>query len=591
MDNALYGGIPIPEGDDVSSDADSDINLNLSAASEDEESSCSSTEPMERSQRERVLVSESLADVRRRLHFIEEECSRILGRIEALRLRYATYSRDGCTIAGLAKFCNRVQVEQRNARRALESLSSDGDDNSSGGQHPAELTDAVTRAYLIARCSSITNHSLMIHSMETEPNVVCVCMPVAPCGGSKGKSAQATLDVDVVSCGGLRWVKVRSAALHRTGRDDMDTAAYMELLQEYIRRRRHQRMPMLRYPEVCLLLHRRPGRRFLQQVQAIGVRTASVEDFPEGSPVFPPLQYTPDYICLDTTALVALCSETCYPSSMGCEERCNNLRKHPVLQGQVQHEQVEQAVAANIDRYLQRHTSWSTLAAHTARLNGFIQCASPSSTIRDESPAFPPDDLASLRYAAVLVSRPDLAWLEDVLSLTEESKRMESAPPLSSDVVNNAHEHLATTGLLPNWLVADVSYAEFRWIVETIAGPREAHRAMRLLQCVLVVDTTFLRKLPGPVAELEAHSRLVSSLQLLSSTGKLLARNRVVFSMADALRAVAITSNRQVVSSAREQGLHILVALHPTRSLTEQKMRGIPRRDGAKRPPLSIFEE
>jgi hypothetical protein len=121
-----------------------------------------------------------------------------------------------------------------------------------------------------------------------------------------------------------------------------------------------------------------------------------------------------------------------------------------------------------------------------------------------------------------------------------------------------------------NWVASEVAIAEFQWILNTIAGHDELRRAAWLLPR--------LRRCPAGTTSAAVLSLKVSN--------KIQDRHRAVFGLADALHGVTISGNRTFVQAAQEQGVALLVAFHPSRALTERKRCGLGLASRSQPPPL-----
>ena len=161
------------------------------------------------------------------------------------------------------------------------------------------------------------------------------------------------------------------------------------------------------------------------------------------------------------------------------------------------------------------------------------------------------------------------------------------------------------------WVCTRLAWAEFEWILSTVAGLQEIQRAEELRRRVMIVDHPSEVSLENQrdaahpksaVApnldesdsdEAQPPSRLCDQrdpcvtvpnagngrqyvtpsnrIAKLIDTCRISSRHKVVFGVGDALHAVTLSANRQFVQAAKEQGVTLLVALHPPRALTEKK--------------------
>lgn len=158
-----------------------------------------------------------------------------------------------------------------------------------------------------------------------------------------------------------------------------------------------------------------------------------------------------------------------------------------------------------------------------------------------------------------------------------------------------------------NWIVSDVAFAEFDWIVRTIASPAERQRARFLLSFIHIIPTKELvhvsldynpqiaakgepptaasifpeelatRKVnpcwsqSAPSPSIAPPLAAASRLCCLSVTGKIKPHHMAVFGLGDASQAVTVTANEQFLAAVREQQHTLAVVVHPSRALTGKK--------------------
>ncbi|KAK7200421.1 hypothetical protein NESM_000096400 [Novymonas esmeraldas] len=551
---------------------------------------------------------------------------------------------------GAAKLRSRLRTELENIRRAVEGLGAAG---CAGAVDSLDLPPAILEAAVAcAQCNSMAHFDAVLTCLEREPHVTGVYVPV---GGHSAKDAR--VDVDVVSCGGRRWIKVktttsRSLAIEAAVLAMNGTTAFTDALLALVARSKETFPPHRHAVQVAVVLLHPPPPALATFLATHGIAWASLAarrsaaapplathcpQPPAAAAVaagewLPPLSPAPTLVCLDTTALVALCSQSCYVDGLSRETRIERLAPFHVLQMQ-QRKEVEEchAIVEVIEPALRSHTTWHTaeeleqLLRHSllrecttgdvAPATAAVAAAagsSSSSTSHHRSSHLPPRLItpASLDWLGPL-GRSASARIVDAsgaashpsvgVEAVDESRLLVECDEQMTAAAAATAPSVAPALLRPNWIVADVSYEEFKWVLETIAGPQEVARASRLLRLVCVVDTSFLREhmggagARGPSAAAATASATVTppppspplftSVERLVLSGKVSLRNKLVFGLADAVDAVVVTANEQLCHAAREQGVHVEVCLHPSRSLTEQKMHGLRRRHGPRGPP------
>ncbi|KAG5502764.1 hypothetical protein JKF63_04531 [Porcisia hertigi] len=590
---------------------------------------------------------------------------------------------------GAAKLGSRLRKEMNNMRRSVEALRAAGCTDvltspvpDSRDMPPVVLETAVA----CAQCNSLWHFGAIVTCLEREPDVTGVYVPV---GGNLGPrrhgrrtSVNGTsavhkppftenmrIEVDVVSCNEHRWIKVKTSTarnleLEAAALDVNGATPFTDMLLALVERSKQICLPHRRVVQVAVVLLHPPPPVLERFFVANDVKWASLSadhSLAVSRPQIrsrqpharlptqitttwlPPLARSPEVICLDTTALVTLCSQSCYVDGLPHDVRMERLAPFHVLQEQQRKEDNEcHAVVEVVEPALRLHTAWCTRNAldETMRRALLSPCedaaagTTPLSDVTERSRVIP----------AVLLLPTELDWLGplekaarerfpngagvNVQQSTGTATPSATAPPATmrldessllieySGRVDGAGESAShSTSQRPNWIMADVTHEEFKWILETIAGPQEVARAARLLRLVSVVDTTFLRNRVcsevasgGGGGDDAAHGSsvrgetalhfsssqpppLFTSVEYLRLSGKVSLRNKVVFGLADAVNAVIVTSNEQLCHAAREQGVHLEACFHPSRSLTEQKIYRLPRRQGPGKPPaVTLYE-
>ncbi|AYU79366.1 Protein of unknown function (DUF1308), putative [Leishmania donovani] len=605
-------------------------------------------------------------------------CQAISGRARASPQRPTS-----AAYKGIAKLRSRLRKETANVRRAVEGLSAAG---CTHAPTSSTLPDSLVvppaifeAAVACAQCNSLSHYDAIITCLERERDITGVYVPVSGDVGppqyvtsasvNGSNTAHRTsfgedmrIEVDVVSSSEHRWIKVktttaRNLELEAEALDVNGASPFTDMLLALLERAKRTCLPHRRAAQVAVVLLHPPPPALEKFFAAHGVVWAlrSVDHTlqvsrrrirAQGPPVaptrsatttwLPPLAPSPAVICLDTTALVTLCSQSCYEDGLPHSVRMERLAPFRVLREQQRKEVVEcRAVAEVLEPALRSHTVWYTRDAleQVIRHALLLQCgnaaadAEPSVAVKQPAQAIP----------AALIVPTELDWLgpleaaarerfsdsadenahEGTATATATAAAPSAAVPLAESTLlveySDRVERAAASALpslhqQPNWVMADITYEEFKWILETIAGPREVARAARLLRLVSVVDTTFLRHhmcsgggydggdgAPSVTGcgTAAPHScpwppplPIFTSVEYLRLSGKVSLRNKIVFSLADAVNAIIVTANEQVCHAAREQGVHVEACFHPSRSLTEQKMYRLRRRDGPRKPPV-----
>ncbi|KEG12580.1 hypothetical protein DQ04_01601050 [Trypanosoma grayi] len=493
----------------------------------------------------------------------KEEVTRLLQtrhRVERLLERLERYSAKHVSVKGLARLRRRMERELELLNAAVHTASRQNDGAELHRPHSQGMNAHHLETVMLA--------------LECEPGVVSVCTSVRSTGGSGDSAAQGNVEVDVVSCDGLRWVKVRAASTRRL-LAEMDEPGWEAALSRLLARARARRLPFMRRPEVVVLFRDHPPPAMVDGILRLGARPVSCAALLarvgrsgaalhwRGTDFLPPLSFAVNFVCFDTTALVALCSEACFADSI--EANVVALRNFRVMAEQHRRELEDPCVRRHVEPALQRYTAWLDTHRFAAAMSESMQRCGGDSTCTPTANAI------------------ELAWLEELVAATTPADEMLS-PIRESTVVRDVHDMRCERLLRgavdsqPNWIVADITLAEFRWILETIAGPRELRRALTLLRCCCAVSMD-RRWLDGGDVPLLTHVSVLAAKESISL------RNRLVFGLGDAVGAVVLSSNRQILHAARDEGVELLVVSHPARALMEQKINSMPRRDGPKTPP------
>lgn len=410
----------------------------------------------------------------------------------------------------------------------------------------------------------------LVTALENEPNVTKVCASFRVAVSSGGWE---TVPVDLVSCGGLRWVKVRAASTYSL-QNEANKSGWENPITRLLLAAKESKLPFMQVPEVVVLFSCIPPATMADAVRSMGARPVSIAELKvraAGGPLqalwrrddfLPPRVSLPKYVCFDTTALVALCSEACFAESV--ESNVAALRGFRVLAEQQRRDKSDPCVRSHIEPILNQYSRWLDVHVMEKELRGHIQKNGRCSV---DNPS---------------VVSVEVSWIQKLVDLTADGESPRE--PLSESVVvrrmredQAKRREIGDQNNCLNWIVADVTLAEFRWILETIAGPRELRRALSLLQCCSVVHASS--------QYVELCDSPITHVSLLASTSKVSQRNLLVFGLGDALRAIVISSNRQILNVALNQGVELMVATHPARALIEQKVRGMSRREGLLAPP------
>ncbi|EPY30143.1 hypothetical protein AGDE_09591 [Angomonas deanei] len=567
--NSLYSAAPLPstDDDDWFDEAANDVGDVYDHAGEETETSDDDDAALDP-----TVIQEKLE---KRI----ELCSDMLQRVRELSERNSEFDEKNdrkCKISGIGKLKSKIQRESDNSERYLNELETAESTN----EPESVVNGIVSKAVLLIRCSSLTHLGYILHCAEREEDVtgVCVIVPASTDASRKTPS----LEVDVVSGGGHRWIKIRTSSSRSLDQElrDGERSSFVQLVQAIARSAKQTKLAFQRHPELTLLFTSEPPARLKGLIESVDVTVARLTADGKTVPPLPTLRATPKFVCFDTTALVALCSQTCF-----CEESTvalfyERLRAFKVLTAQMQFERTDHAVEEHIDQHIRQFTTFMKKEAMGEWLLDLER------GLHDESMS-EAERRNRLAYAPVSLIQPDLSWLDTLQKEWEvypngDITFFESEAVVEVDETRTKKEE--SVGEVPNWIIADITYHEFKWMIETLAGPFEVRRAARLLRNIAIVNTDFLRKPPSSVSTQAEHT-LLTHAQTLKVTSKVSLRNKIVFGMADVLHAVVVTSNRQVQNAAREQQFHFYAANHPTRSLTEQKLKCLPRRPGPPKPP------
>ncbi|KAG5476899.1 hypothetical protein LSCM1_05231 [Leishmania martiniquensis] len=585
---------------------------------------------------------------------------------------------------GIAKLRRRLSKETTHVQRAVEGLSAAGCTGvpGSGSSDSLAIPPAIFEAAVTcAQCNSLSHYECIVTCLERESDVTGVYVPVSryvgppqhvPRGSANGAGAvqepfsrkDMRLEVDVISSNGHRWIKVKTATarnleLEAAALEVNGSTAFTDMLLGLVEGSRRACLPHRRAVQVAVVLLYRPPpllEKFfaahrivwaaLPAFQVVTVprwETRARQPFaaptPSAATWLPPLAPSPSFICLDTTALVTLCSQSCYADYLPYSVRMERLASFHVLQEQQRKEAEEcRAVVAVLEPVLRSYTAWYTKDALEQKMRRALLCS--RDTVGAETPSASAVEKRAQVVPLALILSTELDWLDllerdsrqppadsggaDTCRGTAAAPTTATAPSpelpfeessLLREYSGRLERGAASSSLSlqerPNWIIADVTYKEFKWILETIAGPQEVARAARLLRLVSVVDTSFLRdSMLGRGGGEDSHATprgsgedagrshaflspmlppLFTFVENLRLSGKVSGRNKMVFGLADAVDAVMVTSNEQLCCAAREQGIHVEACFHPSRSLTELKMYGLLRRHGPGKPPAVTF--
>ncbi|KPA79432.1 hypothetical protein ABB37_05272 [Leptomonas pyrrhocoris] len=594
---------------------------------------------------------------------------------------------------GAAKLRSRLRKETENLRRAVDGLRAAGCTGNRGSStgEPIVSPAAFSAAAACAQCNSIAHFEGVVTCVEREHGVTGVYVPMSACVGCPQRRASTSvlsvpisspagaaavahdtrgtvtpvfaddvsIEVDVVSCSEHRWIKVKTATarnleLEAAALEANGSIPFTDMLLALCERAGRACLPHRRVAHVAVVLLHPPPVPLKAFFEAHRIAWAVLTSKPARAPRLhahhspvtawlPPSSFAPRFVCLDTTALVTLCSQSCFVDAMPLAVRLQRLSPFSVLQEQQRKEAAGcAAVTAVMEPALRTYTRWCTPHALNEDMRGAL--LREDEVQRSVPPGADDSNLESrtreARVPPSLLHTVDLSWLPPLREAADADHHEPSNTLLdeSTLLIELSEQQAREKERRPNWLIADITYEEFRWILETIAGPAEIARATRLLTLVTVVSTGFLRacmlteqegaglsaaEKTGDVvhppkkearepqkknrdcaggaaaAEVAAQALfspsassspppLFSNVEYLRLSGKVSLRNKIVFGFADAVEAIILTSNEQLCHAARAQGVCIEACFHPSRSLTEQKVYRLRRRPGPGKPPAII---
>eukprot|EP00760_Papus_ankaliazontas_P007862 PhM_4_TR13566/c0_g1_i1/m.38684 len=155
-----------------------------------------------------------------------------------------------------------------------------------------------------------------------------------------------------------------------------------------------------------------------------------------------------------------------------------------------------------------------------------------------------------------------VAWTSELTNSDATNVAFPTYPVLNAQALDEReHPVLCTIETVcrgKDLIACERAVAEFKNIVDCVAGEKERVRADALLSRVTVVpDTT------------------VEHVQALRSTGRIGDRQKTIFGTGVAFGAVTLTANKQFIQAAAEQGVFIPHEMHAARALTERKTKSI----------------
>lgn len=546
------------------------------------------------------------------------------------------------SVVGLSKLKRKIESEVRNAVKCLDELEAFEnlplEEREDSGLH----FSVVTRGKLYAQCNGIPTLELFLRTLLQQRGVVSVCTPfplvaqhsihsptsssVNACSSENSFRRSGTVEVDIVAEDGHLWIKVRGAK--NSVADSVDVQKFVLTLSSMSRAAATVYVPFQRNPQLCVVLSHTPSLELQNLFEAAAkgcmVITDSFSAVDKGMAhriSFPAIENrtceasTSSLICWDTTSLVAFCSESCYPAlNWSKDERLEKLLSFKVLREQQRRELCgESAVHSFMHPFLKKNSQWisqqeieKTLQSHIERwINDYSdECFSTT----EVSSSFSTDPV-EVPSGQSLCYYPDLLWLEQLIKNFEPLPRQYSTsfdelPWWITEGESNAgkereteeREAMSELSMTRNWVIADVTYSEFKWMIETIGGQNECRRALAVLKQCVIVSTSFLRRCkPICASTVGKHVHQIApcatekpntAFAYLSSPAfNISLRNQLVFGMADAIHAVALTSNKQLFSKMLSQRVTLAVTLHPSRALTELKFSQQARREGSRFPP------
>lgn len=408
------------------------------------------------------------------------------------------------------------------------------------------------KQYSRAKCNNLAFLEIFVRLLEVEKGIlfVAVALPLRAKKSDRAKS-QTSVDVDMISRGGLRWIKIRGSSSRNLevdavydfsgsdtdaaedDDDDDDSEEEQEQGQEQETQQQQKkeilhpqdtpftnmlarlsrcaavsstysppqlvataatlRLPFNLRPETLMVCSEAPTKRTIKTLKraAPNIKLVDSSFLNTSSPSNRPLDYKVECINFDVTAMVALCSDI-----TNCKTYCD-FPSNPVLQRQGQAERDGQLC---IENFL------------TPVLSEFTEVLLPKETSTNTNTASTNSRVSQRVRSMILGSglqivRGRSEWGEKfwgpLTDNQEESLRNELPPTVEIEKPGSLYgkkkekaalEHYCSDGnvksIMPsNWIAAKGAVEEFAWIVETISGPTERLRAVWLLRRLQVVDT------------------------------------------------------------------------------------------------------
>jgi hypothetical protein len=532
------------------------------------------------------------------------ELESLVADARAVLERFEIFCATHPTVSGLSKMRTRFVKEVELSTAAANSLEADlqlrhpldkDEDvapSSSSSLAAARVSVAVQNGRRLLKCNCVELLELTVSLLEHEPEVVSVLHPINPAVVANSvlrppaaELPQTPFEVDIISCGGSRWLKVKGTSVRNMTQEVAgfsEKRSFLAVLANTVKAARCTLLPFGLSPLVVVAFYHPPpadmaaalteiagvdrifvyskiGRKLMPSASSLrSFRHVSLAEY---RAALPPLSLPIEFINFDVTALVALTTDTC---SGHAGVRLPGFR---ILDEQSMQELSDPAVIGYIQPVLNKHT-WqaASLREICARLRHV--CGNPSLRLF-AVPCVPGDELVGAGAA------PLPSPVEITTDFLEGHEAQQKGP-----------ENLLPVPL-KNWIVSDVAFGEFKWIIDTIAGEAERARARVLISQIIVVSTRDAVDNNTRSCSTAVASRRANIFSFLEDTGRVALRHRVVFGVGDVLRAVTLSANRAFVQAARDQGVQCCVAFHPSRALTERKRLGIGRSDGPRKPPDS----
>ena len=550
---------------------------------------------------DKLITGLTLAEIRAALRLVVDDAREVLDRFDA-------FSRKHPHVNGLSKMRTRFAKEVELADSATKALypaaagyrskgsSADEYDDNEGSDDDAS-PEAVQCGLRFLNCNCVDLLELTVSILENEKDVVSVVHPINPfvmrqsiLRPEPGSLPSCPFDIDVVSCSGLRWFKVKGTSRRNMERElagFSEKRSFLSVVVNTVKAARCTLLPFGLHPTVTIAFYHQPPPQMIAalsecaQVDSYFIfsnaageksldtrfRTVSRDAYRR---VMPPFCLPIEFLNFDVTALVALTTDTCNGYAGA------RFPKYRILDEQSVQEGLDPAVVGHIQPVLDQYTTRpSSLVEMCRRLRSV--CGNDT-----------------LRLFVV----PEEMEADDSEQNMESGKQIDDRPlPTPVEITP---EYLQKCGSSfehqKNWILSDVAFGEFKWIIDTIAGAQEKQRARKLLPQMIVVPTRdavgssdkTLRR-AGEPAEASSSAPLPARtiFKLLEDTGRVALRHRVVFGVGDVAHAITISANKAFVQAARDQGVECCVAFHPSRALTERKRLGIGRTDGPRKPPDS----